>query len=213
MPSTYNITGKTLQDLPVVVFHSCCWQQSLRRLHAQGPCQHACQQQCRHCKVRHQQPCSASASRWAASLNNTHTHLADAAWRCLLLPPVVPRSTYTAVARDFPLSARQVLENLKTRAAEVSKPTVDGPTDRQCTLAHLACVPQACMATCCVACGNEMSRTVQRDRASGLGVELPPSDATPHPTRMYVCLQRGVLPVQMLQLIHTQMVICQIISV
>jgi hypothetical protein len=31
------------------------------------------------------------------------------------------RSTYNAVARDFPLSARQVLENLKNRAAEVSR--------------------------------------------------------------------------------------------
>eukprot|EP00775_Hariotina_reticulata_P003994 gene3994-4245_t len=32
---------------------------------------------------------------------------------------VIPRSTYNSVARDFPLSARQVLENLKTRAAEL----------------------------------------------------------------------------------------------
>ncbi|WIA21138.1 hypothetical protein OEZ85_005449 [Tetradesmus obliquus] len=32
---------------------------------------------------------------------------------------VIPRSTYNAVARDFPLSARQVLENLKSRAAEM----------------------------------------------------------------------------------------------
>eukprot|EP00775_Hariotina_reticulata_P002549 gene2549-2852_t len=32
---------------------------------------------------------------------------------------VIPRSTYNSVARDFPLSARQVLENLRRRAAEL----------------------------------------------------------------------------------------------
>lgn len=32
---------------------------------------------------------------------------------------VIPRSTYNAVAHDFPLSARQVLQNLQQRAQEV----------------------------------------------------------------------------------------------
>jgi hypothetical protein len=44
-------------------------------------------------------------------------------WVCQCTVPSASRcscSTYNAVARDFPLSARQVLENLKNRAAEVS---------------------------------------------------------------------------------------------
>lgn len=35
------------------------------------------------------------------------------------VPCCQPHSTYNSVARDFPLSARQVLENLKLRAQEV----------------------------------------------------------------------------------------------
>jgi hypothetical protein len=38
---------------------------------------------------------------------------------CVVCPFCSCRSTYNAVARDFPLSARQVLENLKKRAQQV----------------------------------------------------------------------------------------------
>jgi hypothetical protein len=42
---------------------------------------------------------------------------------CCAVLCVLLCSTYNAVARDFPLSARQVLENLKRRAQEVSRQT------------------------------------------------------------------------------------------